>query len=34
MLCLNETIDWLAMAYSVHWYVHVLRGELRFEVEG
>ena len=27
MLCLNETIDQLAMANSVHWYGHVLRRE-------
>ena len=42
MLSLNETIDQLAMANSVHWYGHVLRREdgnvfkraLYFEVEG
>ena len=27
MLDLNETIDQLAMANSVHWYDHVLRRE-------
>ena len=27
MLCLNETIDQLAMANSVRWYGHVLRRE-------
>ena len=27
MLGFNETIDKLAMANSVHWYVHVLRRE-------
>ena len=39
---LKETIDQLAMANSVHWYIHVLRREddhvirraLDFEVEG
>ena len=25
MLCLNKTIDQLAMAYRVRWYGHVLR---------
>ena len=42
MLGLNEAIDQLAMANSVHWYGHVLRREdghvlrsaLDFEVEG
>ena len=42
MLGLDEAIDWLAMANSVHWYGPVLRGEdghflkraLDFEVEG
>ena len=42
MLCLNETMDLLAMANSVHWYGHVLRREgghvlrriLDYEVEG
>ena len=42
MLSLNETIDQLAMANSVHWYDHVLRREdghvlrsaLDFEFEG
>ena len=42
VLGLNETIDHLAMANSVHWYGHVLRredgrilrGPLDFEVEG
>ena len=42
MLGLNETIDQLAMANSVHWHCHVLRREdghvlrraLDFEVEG
>ena len=42
MLGLNETIDQLAIANSVHWYGHVLRREgghvlrwaLHFEVEG
>ena len=42
MLCLNETMDQLAMANSVRWYGHVLRREdgdvlrraLEFEVEG
>ena len=42
MLGLNETIDQLAMANSVCWYIHVLRREnghilrraLDFEVEG
>ena len=42
MLGLNETIDQLAIANSVHWYGHVLRREddyvlrraLEFEVEG
>ena len=34
MLGLNETIDQLAMANSVHWYGHVLRRALDFEVEG
>ena len=41
MLSLNETIDQLALANSVHWYGHVLRREdghvlrraLDFEVE-
>ena len=33
MLGLNETIDQLAMANSVHWYCHVLRRALYFEVE-
>ena len=41
-LSLNETMDHLAMAYSVHWYCHVLRREdghflrmvLDFEVDG
>ena len=41
-LALSETMDWLAMANSVHWYGHVLRIEdghvlrraLDFEVEG
>ena len=36
-LCLNETIDQLAMANSMHWYGHVLGGHflrsvLEFEV--
>ena len=42
MLGLNETIDQLTMANSVHWYSHVLRredghvsrGHYIFEVEG
>ena len=42
MLGLNETMDQLSMANSVHWYGHVLRREdgdilrmaLDFEVEG
>ena len=42
MLGLNETIDQLAVANSVHWYGHVLRREdgnilrraLNFEFEG
>ena len=42
MLGLNETIDQLAIANSVHWYSHVLRREdghflsraFDFEVEG
>ena len=34
MLGLNETIDKLAMATSVHCYGHVLRKALDFEVEG
>ena len=42
MLGLNETMDQLAMASSVHWYSYVLRREdghilgraLYFEVEG
>ena len=34
MLGLNETIDQLAMANSVHYYGHVLRRALDFEVEG
>ena len=42
MLCLNETMDHLAVSNSVHWYGHVLRREdchvfrmaLEFEVEG
>ena len=42
MLGLNETIDQLAMANSVHWYCHVLRRvdghvlrrALDFEVKG
>ena len=34
MLGLNETIDLLAMANSVHWYGHILRMALDFEVEG
>ena len=34
MLSLNETIDQLAMANSVHCYGHVLRKALNFEVEG
>ena len=34
MLGLDERIDQLAMASSVHWYGHVLRRELDFEVEG
>ena len=29
-----ETMDQLAMAYSVHWYRHVLRRALYFEVKG
>ena len=33
MLGLNETMDRLAMANSVHWYGHVLRA-FYFEVEG
>ena len=41
MLCLNEAIDRLAVANSIHWYGHVLRREdghvlrmaLGFEVE-
>ena len=28
MLALNETIDQLAMANSVHWYDFVLRGKM------
>ena len=31
---LNETIDQLDIANSVHWYGHVLRRALDFEVEG
>ena len=34
MLGLNEAIDQLAMANSVHWYGHALRRALDFEVEG
>ena len=42
MLCLNEIMDQLSMANSVHWYGHKLRREddhvlrmaLDFEVEG
>ena len=34
MLGLIETIHQLAMANSVHWDDHVLRGALDFEVEG
>ena len=42
MMGLNETIDQLAIASSVHWYGHVLRTEdghylrraLNFEIEG
>ena len=33
MLCLNETIDQMAMANSVRCYGHVLRWALDFEVE-
>ena len=33
ILGLNEPIDYLAMANSVHWYSHVLRRALNFEVE-
>ena len=34
MLGLNEAIDQSAMANRVHWYSHVLRRALDFEVEG
>ena len=34
ILGLNETIDQLAMTNSVHWYDHVLRRAINFEVEG
>ena len=34
MLGLSETMDQFAMASSVHWYGHVLRRALDFEVEG
>ena len=34
MLGLNETIDLLAMANSVHWYGHVLRRAIDFWVKG
>ena len=33
MLGLNETIGQLAMACNVHWYGHVLRRALYFEVK-
>ena len=34
MLGLNEIMDQWAMASSVHWYGHVLRRALDFEVDG
>ena len=34
MLCVNETIDQLAIASSVRWYGHVLRMAFDFEVKG
>ena len=34
MLSLNESIDQLVMANSVHWYDHVLRREVDHHVRG
>ena len=34
MTCLNETIDQLSMAYSVHWHGHVMSMALECEAEG
>ena len=34
MLCLNETMDQLAMENCICWYGYVLRRALDFEVEG
>ena len=34
ILGLNETMDQLAITSSLHWYCHVLRMALKFEVEG
>ena len=34
MLCLNEAIGQLVMAYNVHWYSDMLRRALEFEFEG
>ena len=41
MLCLNETVDQLAMVISVHWIdvlrnedVHAMRIVMHFEIEG